>query len=91
MLLGSSMTTMSVCITVLIVAAPPTVSAFKVALIVFFVINCHYLLPFHHVLIMTGEGEGYYDSKTTLQYGIYLTLLMFVAVFAVVLPYWSLL
>ncbi|MEA5060217.1 MAG: anion permease [Candidatus Pelethousia sp.] len=90
MALGSSMTTMSVCIPVLVAAAPPGIPPVMVMFLVFIAINTHFLMPFHNVLLMVGEGEGYYDAKVTVKYGIFLTALVYISTFLVLLPYWKL-
>lgn len=89
MILGSSMTSLSVCIPILLAVAPSTIKPEILTLIIYVTINIHYLLPFQHVLIMIGEGEGYYDSKLTIKYGVVLTFIVFIAIFLIQIPYWQ--
>lgn len=53
-------------------------------------INIHYILPLHHAVIMIGEGEGHYDTSMTIKYGIFLTIFVFISIYAVLMPYWKL-
>lgn len=90
MILGSSMTSMSICMPVLISLLPDSINPIMMTFIIYTVINIHYLLPIHHVVIMIGEGEGYYDTSLTVKYGIFLTFLVFISVYLVLIPYWRL-
>ena len=59
-----------------------SVSPIAVALIVFTAINLHYILPFHNLAILVGEGKdaGGYTSKEAMKMGIPLTVVTFLVV-----------
>lgn len=88
MILGSSMTTMSICMPVLMSSLPQAINPIVMMFSIYTAINIHYIFPIHHVVIMIGEGEGHYDTSMTLKYGIFLTALVFVAIYGVLMPYW---
>ncbi len=86
--LGSSMTTMSICMPVLMSSLPASVNPVVMMFTIYTAINIHYILPIHHVVIMIGEGEGLYDTSMTIRYGVFLTMLAVISVYAVLMPYW---
>ena len=89
MLLGSSITTLSVVIPILIELTRGIMDPIALSLLVYIAINMHFLLPFHHIVIMVGSGNNYYSNKTVLKYGLVLTLLVFVVIFGFYIPWWK--
>ncbi|WP_353095972.1 anion permease [Tissierella praeacuta] len=89
MILGSSMTTMSICMPVIMSSLPNTINPISMMLIIYTIINVHYILPIHHVVIMIGEGEGHYHSSMTIKYGVFLSILAFISVYLILIPYWK--
>jgi di/tricarboxylate transporter len=51
-------------------------------MMVFSAINIHYILPFHNLAILVGEGEDNagYSAKDAMRMGIPLTVVVFVVV-----------
>lgn len=90
MLLGSSITTLSVVIPGLMELTHGVIDVVPLVLIVYILVNMHYVLPFHQVTIMIGAGNNYYSNKITIKYGIVLTLMMFVIIFGFYMPWWKL-
>ena len=90
MILGSSMTSMSLCLPVLTSSLPMSVNPIFMMFSLYVAINIHYILPLHHAVIMIGEGEGHYDTSMTVKYGIFLTIFVFISIYAVLMPYWKL-
>jgi len=90
MILGSSMTSMSICMPVLMSSLPTSINPIVMMFTIYTAINIHYILPIHHVVIMIGEGEGHYNTSMTMRYGAFLTVLVFISVYAVLMPYWKL-
>lgn len=83
MFMGSVMAVLGVCVPAFIsFAAGSSVSPLAVALIVFTSINVHYILPFHNLPILIGEGKdaGGYTSKEAMRMGIPLTAVVFIVV-----------
>jgi di/tricarboxylate transporter len=92
MLVGSALATLSV-------TAPPMIGYAVAAgwdplfpaLLIYTVVSIHYLLPFHNVVILIGEGEtGGYNAAQTLRFGLPMTLLTWVVVLGVEVPWWRL-
>lgn len=83
MFMGSVMAVLGVCVPAFIsFAAGSSVTPLAVALLVFTSINIHYILPFHNLPILIGEGKdaGGYTSKEAMRMGIPLTVVVFVVV-----------
>lgn len=89
MLLGSNVTTLSVVVPALMsISVIPQVD---VLLFLIYISACgHYLLPFHSVLLLLGEGKGYFTNKEILRFGLPATVLLIGAVFLLYLPWWRL-
>ena len=49
-----------------------------------------WLFPFHSVGMMIGVSKGYFKSRHMLKTGLVLTLVVFLAVFGLYLPWWKL-
>lgn len=88
MLLGSSITTLSVVIPGLMELTKGVIGVVPLVLLVYITVNMHYVLPFHHVTIMIGSGNDYYSNKITMKFGLVLTVLVFLVVFGFYLPWW---
>lgn len=83
MFMGSVMAVLGVCVPAFIsFVAGSSVSPLAVALIVFTSINIHYILPFHNLPILIGEGKdaGGYSAKEAMRMGIPLTAMVLVVV-----------
>ena len=93
MVLGSALACMSI-------VSPPLVdyavaagwSPVFPALIVYTAVQIHYLLPFHHVTMLLGEGRqsGGYTSADVLKFGLPLTVVAFIIIVLVEVPWWKL-
>lgn len=92
MLLGSALASMSI-------IAPPMVhyavdagwSPLFPALLIYSAVALHYLFPFHHVVILLGQGDlGGYRSRQVLSYGLPLTLVVLVVIVGVEVTWWRL-
>lgn len=91
MILGSSVTTISVVVPGLITISKGLVDTKILMFVVFLSVVSHYILPFHNALLVVGEGNGYYTSKTMSKYGLYLTFLTLISIFLFFIPWWKLL
>ena len=83
MFMGSVMAGLGICVPAFLTFVQGTsVTPIAVALIVFTAINLHYILPFHNLAILVGEGEDAagYSSKEAMRMGIPLTVVVFIVV-----------
>ena len=83
MFMGSVMAGLGICVPAFLTFVQGTsVTPIAVALIVFTAINLHYILPFHNLAILVGEGKdaGGYTSKEAMKMGIPLTVVTFLVV-----------
>lgn len=90
MLFGSTVTTLSVLIPSLIGITDKALSPVFIVLLSYIVVSIQYLLPFHHVTIMIGYGNGYFENKHTLKFGFCMTIMVFIIVFLIYIPWWRL-
>lgn len=83
MFMGSVMAVLGVCVPAFIAFTSGSgVSPLAVSMIVFTSINIHYILPFHNLPILIGEGEdgGGYSSRESIRMGIPLTAVVLAVV-----------
>lgn len=68
------------------------ISSFSVIGIVYLSVAGHYILPFHHLNILVGQGEenGMYSQKETIKMGVPLFIAVIITIVAAV-KWWSLL
>ncbi|MBS7526738.1 anion permease [Fusibacter paucivorans] len=88
MILGSNVTTMSVVIPGLMTTSSGIASPIVIMFLIFIAVCGHIILPFHNVIILLGNGSGYYENKTVIKYGIALLPLMLLSALFVYLPWW---
>lgn len=89
--LGSVVAAMSIATPALIAfTAPAGINPLVPALITYTAVACHWLLPFHHmnVLVGLGEGNGGYTQREVLRLGWPMTAVVFVVVVGVEVPWW---
>lgn len=87
MFMGSVIAVMGVAIPSLLVATESMgVSPIVVAMVVYLAIASHYILPFHHLNMLVGQGEenGMYTQKETVRLGAPLTVVVFIVVIVAV-------
>ena len=88
MFMGSVIAVMGVVIPSLLIATESLgVPPIAVALLVYMAIAAHYILPFHHLNMLVGQGEenGMYTQKETIKLGVPLTVVVFILVIVEVL------
>jgi di/tricarboxylate transporter len=92
MILGSVLAVMGI-VTPAVIAfsASAGISPLVASLLVYTAVNQHYLLPFHNMAILVGEGEqgGGYGSAEVLKLGLPLTILVFIVTIGVEIPWWK--
>lgn len=92
MMIGSSVATMSVVLPILL----PMAQQFGyrgevITLMVYVLVNIHFLLPFHHATMMIGAGKGYYPESYMLRLGLVMSLGSFFILAFLFLPWWKVL
>ena len=93
MVLGSVIAVMGIVIpAILIFTETLGINPIIPTLIVYTAIAIHYIFPFHHLNILVGQGEenGMYTQKEVLKLGIPLTVVVFIIVLLVEIPWWKL-
>ncbi len=90
MVLGSVVTSMSVAIPGMIIATSGALNEVALSLIIFVSIFPHFILPFHNVQLVVGEGYGFFNSKTVTQFGILMTVITIISIFLFYIPWWKL-
>lgn len=88
MILGSNVTTLSVVIPSLLIISSGIVKGEILIFIIFLSIVTHSILPFHNVVLIIGEGKGYFTSQIVMRFGLYLTVLTIGSIFLYFIPYW---
>lgn len=90
MIMGSIITALSFSIPMLIIVAGHLYPSEFIVLLVIVSVAFHYILPFHHVTVMIGFGSEYFENRHVLKMGVALTVLTFMGVFVVYIPWWKL-
>ncbi len=88
--IGSVLTTMSIAIPSLVVAAAGAVPPELVGLFAYSVITMQYFLPIHHVTVLIGAGKGYYSQKDTIAFGAAMALVVPLYAALVLVSWWRL-
>ncbi|MBS7526727.1 anion permease [Fusibacter paucivorans] len=90
MVLGSNITTMSVALPGLMTVSSGIASPIVMMFLIFITVCGHFILPFHNVILLIGNGSGLYDAKPVVKYGLWLLPVMVLAAFLIYLPWWHL-
>lgn len=90
--IGSSVATMSVVIpSILPLTGNLGYRPEIVTLMIYIIVNIHFLLPFHHATMMIGIGNEYYPEKHMLRFGLPMTLITFLLLGLVYFNWWQIL
>ena len=88
MVLGSIVTTMSVVLPGMALLTEGIMSPILMSLIVFVTLALHFILPFHSVHLVVGEGYGFFTQERVIRTGIALTVVILISLFAIYIPWW---
>lgn len=88
--LGSNITTMSVVVPGLMSIGAGTAPPLPLMFLMCIAVCSQFILPFHNVILLLGEGNHYYCTKNLVRMGVPHTILMFLTVFFVYLSWWRL-
>lgn len=89
MLLGSSITTMSVVIPSLMVITEGVVATTVLLFSVYIAASAHCILPFHNVITMIGGGRGHFQGQDMARYGAAMTIPIILSVLFVFYRWWA--
>ncbi|NCB63494.1 MAG: hypothetical protein EOM52_07745 [Clostridia bacterium] len=90
-LLGSNITTMSVVVPGLMTIGAGVAPKGALLFLIYIAVCGQFLLPFHHVILLLGEGKGCYSVKELLRMGLPHTVLTAFCALFLYLPWWRLL
>src|SRR6056297_826083 len=90
MILGSNVTTLSVVLPGLLLISSGIVDPITVMFITYVAVCSHYLLPFHSVIILIGNGNKLFSSKDTIKYSPILTVIVVFSIFFIYRNWWIL-
>ena len=92
MFMGSVIAVMGVAIPALMAfTSPMGISPLATALFVYTAVASHYILPFHHLNMLVGQGEenGKYTQKECIRLGIPLIAVVFIVTVLIEVPWWK--
>ena len=90
MILGSNTTTVSVVIPGMVVMYGNMLPVEIIMFVVYITTATQWLLPFHSVGMMIGESKGFFPASYMFSVGMVLTIIVFIAMFGLYLPWWQL-
>lgn len=90
MVLGSLVTTTSVVIPGLFILTKGTIPLEIMMFLVYISIFSHYLLPFHSVGLVVGEGSKFFDDRIVFKFGLVMTIITVLSPLLIYLPWWKL-
>lgn len=88
MILGSNITTLSVVLPGLLLISSGTADPFIIMFITYIAVCAHFVLPFHQVIVLIGNGNMLFPSSTIIKYAPMLTALVIVCIFGVYRTWW---
>lgn len=88
MILGSAVTTMSVVVPGLLIIASGLASMEILMFIMYVMICSHFVLPFHNVILMIGNGNKHFAAELMLRFAPALTGIVVFGIFVVYLNWW---
>lgn len=90
MIMGSVVTAISFSIPMVVVITEGFWSPEFGVLFVLVIVAFQFILPFHNINIMIGYGGGYYKNVHTIKIGIVITIITYMALFLLYIPWWKL-
>ena len=90
MILGSIVTSMSIVLPGMALLTAGVMEPTLVALLVFVTLALHFILPFHSVHFIIGEGFGFFNQETVFKTGLIMTGIILISIFTIYLPWWKL-
>lgn len=89
MAIGSVVATISVIMPILLpLMQEAGYTAPVIVLMIYVLINTHFLLPFHHATMLIGSGKKYYSDRVMIRYGLVMTLVTPLLIMLVYMTWW---
>lgn len=89
MIMGSVVTAISFSIPMVVVITDGIWEPEFAVLFVLVIVAFQFILPFHNINIMIGYGGGYYKNSHTIKVGIAITIITYIALFLLYIPWWK--
>jgi len=89
MVLGSNITTLSLVVPSLMLIGEGVVPMMGLVFIIHVSVCTHYMLPFHNVILLIGNGKGFFESKLVAHFGLGLTILLPIVLLGVYYMWWQ--
>lgn len=89
MFLGSNTTTLSVVIPGVVYICKDILPIPIIMLIIYITLATQWLFPFQSVGLMMGASKKYFPSKYIFMIGIPMTFIVFIAIYALYIPWWK--
>lgn len=93
MVLGSVIAVIGIAMPAFLMFTEPMgINPLVTSFIVYTAISAHYILPFHHLNVLVGQGEenGMYTQREVVRLGLPLTAMVFIITVIVEISYWRL-
>ncbi|MBN2286294.1 MAG: anion permease [Tissierellales bacterium] len=90
MILGSNLTTLSVVLPGVLLISKGVVDPILIVFIVYIAVCAHYILPFHSVIILIGNGNKLFSSNTIIKFGPSLTVIVAFGILYIYRIWWML-
>jgi len=88
MVLGSNITTLSVALPGLLLISSGKADPVMVMFLSYIAVCAHFVLPFHQVIVLIGNGNKLYPNATTIKYAPMLTTLVIVSILFIYRTWW---
>ncbi|WIV10426.1 SLC13 family permease [Proteiniborus sp. MB09-C3] len=89
MIIGSNVATMSVVIPGILAISAGGINNIPLLFIILITVCTHYILPFHNVILLVGNGNNYYSSKTVSRFGVVYTVILFISICTLYYVWWN--
>lgn len=92
MFIGSSLATMSIVLpAILVITNTLGINPIFSILLVYTTVAVHFILPVHQATVFIGaSGAGLYTEQETIKLGVPLTVILYLFIFIILLPWWKL-
>jgi len=88
MFLGSNVTTMSVVVPGLLVIGSGIVKQEIMMFLIYVAVCAHFVIPFHNVILLIGDGNKHYKAETMLKFAPALTVAVILSIFLIYMNWW---